>query len=143
MVYLSPSHSRDHGPYGVDLKHEREALWSIVHPGVTHYGASSRTCIGRGDPTFAFNDNNIITRCCCNNICGEKATPGCYHSIFCHLIKNWIFGHFWPFVPVRGQALDPNSAFIDKAIITGCCCNDIYGKKATAGYYHPIFPPLA
>ena len=87
--------------------------------------------------------HNIITRCCCNDISGEKATPSSYHPIFRHLIENWIFDHFWPFVPVHGQPLDPNFAFIDKTIITGCCCNDIYGEKATPGYYHPIFPPLA
>ena len=37
-----------------------------------------------------------------------------------------IFGHFSPFVLAHGRSLDPTSAFIDKSIITGCCCNDIY-----------------
>ena len=60
-----------------------------------------------------------------------------------HLPKNSIFGHFSPFVPAHGQPLDPTSTFIDKTIITGCCCNDIYGKRATPGYYNPIFPPYA
>ena len=54
-----------------------------------------------------------------------------------------IFGHFALFVPAHGWPLNPTSAFIDKNVITGCCCNDIYGKRATPGYYHPIFPPFA
>ena len=54
-----------------------------------------------------------------------------------------IFGHFALFVPAHGWPLNPTSAFIDNNVITGCCCNDIYGKNATPGYYHPIFPPFA
>ena len=49
------------------------------------------------------------------------------------------FGHFSLFVPMRAKPLDPISTFIDQNVITGCCCNDIYGKRATPGYYHPIF----
>ena len=60
-----------------------------------------------------------------------------------HLPKNSIFGHFSPFVPAHGQPLDPTSAFIDITIITGCHCNDIYGERATPGYYNPIFLPYA
>ena len=48
---------------------------------------------------------------------------------FRHLIENWIFGHIWPFVPIHGRPLDSNSAFINKVIITGCCCNDIYERN--------------
>ena len=48
------------------------------------------------------------------------------------------FDHFSPFVPACGQPLDPISTFIDKNVITGCCCNDIYGERATSGYYHSI-----
>ena len=48
-----------------------------------------------------------------------------------------IFGHFSPFVPAHGRPLDPISAFTNITIITGCCCNDIYGERATPGYYHP------
>ena len=55
------------------------------------------------------------------------------------LPENSIFGHFSPFVTAHGQPLDPTSAFIDKTIITGCCCNDIYGERATPGYYNPPF----
>ena len=49
------------------------------------------------------------------------------NSIFGH------FDHFSPFVPACGRPLDPISAFIDKKVITGCCCNDIYGERATLG----------
>ena len=52
-------------------------------------------------------------------------------------------GHFALFVPVHGQPLDPTSAFIDKNVITRCCCSDSYRNKAIPGYYHPIFPPFA
>ena len=61
-----------------------------------------------------------------------------------HLLENSIFSHFSPFVPAHGQPLDPTSltsAFYDKTIIIGSCCNDIYGERATLGYYHSIFPP--
>ena len=54
-----------------------------------------------------------------------------------------IFRHFSPFVLAYGQSLDPVFTFIDQNVITGCCCNDIYGERATLGYYHPIFPPYA
>ena len=59
------------------------------------------------------------------------------------MTKNSIYSHFSLFVLAYGQPLDPISAFIDKNVITGCCCNDIYGKRDTAGYYHPVFPPFA
>ena len=49
------------------------------------------------------------------------------------------FGHFSLFVPMRAKPLDPISTFIDQNVITGCCCNDIYGETV---YYHPIFPPF-
>ena len=49
-----------------------------------------------------------------------------------------IFGHFLPFVPAHGQPLDPTSPFTNITIITGCCCNDIYGERATPDYYHSI-----
>ena len=60
-----------------------------------------------------------------------------------HLLENSIFSHFSLFVPAYGQPLDPISAFIDKNVITGCCCNDICKEKATSGYYHLIFPPFS
>ena len=64
-----------------------------------------------------------------------------------HLLENSIFSHFSLFVPAYGQPLDPISAFIDKNVITGCCCNDICKEKATPGYYHTtsysIFLPFA
>ena len=37
------------------------------------------------------------------------------------------------FVTAHGQPLDPTSAFIDKNIITWCCCNDIYGERPVQG----------
>ena len=43
---------------------------------------------------------------------------------FCPFLA--IFGHFSPSVPARGPSLDPISTFIDKNVISGCCCNDIY-----------------
>ena len=52
------------------------------------------------------------------------------------------FGHFWPFAPAYGWPLDPTFTFFDKNVITGCCCNEIYHKKGTPGYYHPIFLPF-
>ena len=33
------------------------------------------------DPTFAFIDKNVISGCYCNNICDEKASPGCFYPI--------------------------------------------------------------
>ena len=54
-----------------------------------------------------------------------------------------IFGHFSLVLPAHGWPLDPISAFIHKNVITGCCCNEIYKKKATPGYYNPILPSLA
>ena len=57
----------------------------------------------------------------------------CYHwvlpyfPVICLKIQFLaIFGHFPLYVPTHGWPLDPTSAFIDKSIITGCCCNDIY-----------------
>ena len=98
------------------------------------------------DPTSAFIDITIITGCCCNDICIEKAAPGYYHPIFPLLAWKFnflvIFGHFSRFVPAHGRPLDPTSVFIDKNVITGCCCNEIYKKKATSGYYHLILPPF-
>ena len=45
-----------------------------------------------------------------------------------HLPDNSIFGHLPPFAPAYGQPLDPTSTFIDKNVITGCYCNNIYGE---------------
>ena len=85
------------------------------------------------DHISIFIDKNVNTGCCCNEIYEEKANPG-----YCHPILPpfpWyfnfgpflaFFGHFSPFVPVCGPPLDPISAFIDKNVISGCCCNDIY-----------------
>ena len=103
------------------------------------------------DPISAFIDKNVITGCCCNDICKEKATPGYYHttsySIFLPFAWKFqflvIFDHFSPFVPAHGWPLNPTSAFIDKNVITGSCSNEIYGKKATPGYFNPIFPSFA
>ena len=53
-----------------------------------------------------------------------------------------VFGHFWPFVLAHGRPLDPTSVLIDKNVITGCCCNEIYKEKATTGYHHLILPPF-
>ena len=66
--------------------------------------------------------------------------------LFCHMPQIQflaIFGHFSPFVSAHGWPLDPTPAFIDKNVITRCCCNEIYGKKAAPGHYNPIFPPYA
>ena len=41
--------------------------------------------------------HNITTRCCCNDICGEKATPSCYHPIFPP--SNWKLD-FWSFLAI-------------------------------------------
>ena len=50
-----------------------------------------------------------------------------YFPVICLRIQFLaIFGHFPLYVPTHGWPLDPISAFIDKSIITGCCCNDIY-----------------
>ena len=99
------------------------------------------------DPTSAFIDITIITGSCCSDICKEKAAPGYYHPIFpplaCKIQFLAIFGHFSPFVPAHGQPLDPTSTFTNITIITGCCCNDIYGERATPDYYHSIPPSEA
>ena len=39
-----------------------------------------------------------------------------------------------------GNPLTPTSPFIDKNIITGCYCNNIYGENAILGCFHPIVP---
>ena len=54
-----------------------------------------------------------------------------------------VFGHFSPYEPAHGQPFDPTSAFIYITIITECCCNDIYGERATPDYYHSIPPSEA
>ena len=56
------------------------------------------------DPTFTFIDKTIIKGCCCNDIYGEKATPGYYHPISCHLPENSIFSQFWPFFTICAYA---------------------------------------
>ena len=89
------------------------------------------------DPISAFIDKNVITGCCCNDICKEKATPNST-PFSQHLPENWIFSHFSPFVPTHVRPLDPASPFIDKNVFTGCCCKDKYGERATAVYYAPF-----
>ena len=59
------------------------------------------------------------------------------------MAKYSIFGHFSLFLPRNGQPLCSISTFIDKNVITGCCCNDIYNEKITPGYYHSIFLTFA
>ena len=53
----------------------------------------------------------------------------------CYLSENSILGNLSPFVPAYGQPLDPTSVFFDKNVITGCCCNDIYGKRACQSHH--------
>ena len=95
----------------------------------------------------AFIDKNFITGYCSNIIYGEKAIPGYSHPIdHCltisrHLPENSIFCHLPPFAPVYGQPLDPTSTFIDKNVITGCYCNNIYKEKAIPGCFYPIVSP--
>ena len=64
-----------------------------------------------------------------------------YPAISCHLPENSIFGHLPPFASAFGQPLDPTYTFIDKNVITGCYCNNIYREKAIPGCFHPIVPP--
>ena len=52
-----------------------------------------------------------------------------------------IFGHLPPFAPAYKRPLDLTSTSIDKNVITGCCCNNIYREKAIPGCFHPIVPP--
>ena len=58
-----------------------------------------------------------------------------------HLPENSIFGHLPPLAPAYGRPLDPTSTLIDKNVITGCCCNNIYGEKAIPGCFHLIVLP--
>ena len=95
------------------------------------------------DPTSAVIDKNVITGYCCNDSYGKKATPSYYHSLFLYLSENSILGHLSTFVPAFGQPLDPNSAFINKNVITRCSCSDSSRSKAIPGFYHPIFLPSA
>ena len=67
--------------------------------------------------------------------------PPHYPAISCHLPENSIFGHLPPFASAFGQPLDPTSTFIDKNVITGCYCNNIYREKAILGCFHPIVSP--
>ena len=98
-------------------------------------------------PISAFTDKNVITGCFCNDICKEKITPGYFHPVFPMFAWKFNFWLFLPifllFVPAHGRPLDPTSAFTDITIITGCCCNDIYGERATPDYYHSIPPSEA
>ena len=64
-----------------------------------------------------------------------------YPAISCHLPENSIFGHLPPFASAFGQPLDPTYTFIDKNVITGCYCNNIYREKAIPGCFHPIVSP--
>ena len=59
------------------------------------------------------------------------------------MVKYSIFGHLSPFVPAYGQPLCPIFAFIDKNVVTSCWSNDIWKKKITPGYFHPVFPMFA
>ena len=59
----------------------------------------------------------------------RKLLKDTYTPLSQHLPEDSISGHFSPFVPAHGQPLDPTSTFIDKTIITGCCCNDIYRES--------------
>ena len=88
------------------------------------------------DHISIFIDKNVNTGCCRNEIYDEKATPGYYPPIL--LPFPWyfnfgpflaFFGHFLPFVPACEPPHDPISALIDKNIISGCCCNDIYKER--------------
>ena len=91
-------------------------------------------------------DKKNSTGCCWNDICKEEATPGCYYPIFPPFAWKFIFlaifNHFSLFVPAYGQPLDLTLTYIEKNIMTGCCCNEIYNKKATPGYCHPILLPF-
>ena len=49
--------------------------------------------------------------------------------------------HLPPFAPVYGQPPDPTSTFIDKNVITGCCCNNTYREKVIPECFYPIFLP--
>ena len=62
-------------------------------------------------------------------------------AICCRLPENSLFGQLPPFAPAYRRPLDPASTFIDKNFITGCCCNDLYGKKENPGSFYPIVPP--
>ena len=53
-----------------------------------------------------------------------------------------IFVHFSLFVPTYGWPLYHISTFIDKSVITGCCCNNIYRERATQGYLSPHVPTI-
>ena len=89
---------------------------------------------------------NVITGCWCNDIYNAKVTPGYYHSIFLTFARKlnfWSFlAIFSPFVPTYGWPLYHISTFIDKSVITGCCCNNIYRERATQGYLSPHVPTI-
>ena len=59
--------------------------------------------------------------------------------------SNSIFGHFCPFfiICVCSWVTPWSHPCFDKNVITRCCCNEIYEKKAAPGHYNPIFPPYA
>ena len=84
--------------------------------------------------------------CCCNDIFGQRATSGYYHSIFPPFA---IYRHLSPFLAflhhlcLLKSKLGPISACIDRNIFTRCCCSDTCKEKANPGYYHPTFPALA
>ena len=97
------------------------------------------------DPASVFIDKNVFTGCCCKDYYEERATSLLhpFFPAFPWKLNFWsFFSHFSPFVLAYGQPLDPVSTFIVQYVITGDCCNDIYGERATLGYYHPTFPPL-
>ena len=88
--------------------------------------------------------NTFIARCCCNDQQREsysRPLPPHFPAICLKIQFLAIFDHFSQIVPTHQQSLDPTSAFIGINIMKGCCCNDIYGEKATPHYYHTIFLP--
>ena len=63
------------------------------------------------------------TRCCCNDICGEKATPGYYHPIlppFAWQLNFWPFSAiFYHLCLVKGDCLIPPLLLLTKMLLLG------------------------
>ena len=78
---------------------------------------------------YGINDHGAFTAALRENI--KVAT-----ILLRHLPENSIFGYLPPFAPAYEQHLDPTSTFIDKNVITGCYCINIYGEKAIPGCFH-------
>ena len=76
-------------------------------------------------------------------IAEQEAIPRCFYPIVppSPAICLKIFDHLPPFAPVYGQPLDPTSTFIDKNVITGCCCNNTCREKVIPECFYPIFLP--